>query len=85
MATLRMAGGGGAQEVGGSAVEVDMDAIKGKLLDGKAMAREVREEVREQAEELARTSGVQPGLAVVIVGAARIGFTTGVTTSFTSN
>ncbi|WP_085706293.1 bifunctional methylenetetrahydrofolate dehydrogenase/methenyltetrahydrofolate cyclohydrolase FolD [Pseudomonas sp. B8(2017)] len=46
-----------------------MNAIPGiKLIDGKATAARVLAEVREQVQEL-RQGGVQPGLAVVLVGA----------------
>lgn len=45
-----------------------MNAIPGiKLIDGKATAARVLAEVREQVQEL-RQGGVQPGLAVVLVG-----------------
>lgn len=37
------------------------------IIDGKSLARSVRGEVKQQAEELIRR-GVQPGLAVVLVG-----------------
>ena len=46
-----------------------MNAIPSiKLIDGKATATRVLAEVREQVQEL-RQGGVQPGLAVVLVGA----------------
>jgi methylenetetrahydrofolate dehydrogenase (NADP+) / methenyltetrahydrofolate cyclohydrolase len=46
-----------------------MNAIPSvKLIDGKATAARVLAEVREQVQEL-RQGGVQPGLAVVLVGA----------------
>ncbi len=38
-----------------------------KIIDGKAVAANVRESVREEVETL-KKSGVTPGLAVVIVG-----------------
>mmetsp|Transcript_45794 Transcript_45794/g.127055 ORF Transcript_45794/g.127055 Transcript_45794/m.127055 type:complete len:344 (-) Transcript_45794:179-1210(-) len=40
----------------------------GKVIDGKEIAAVVRKEVREGVEELKRTDGVVPGLAVVLVG-----------------
>ena len=39
-----------------------------RIIDGRKIAAQVRAEVREQAEELQRTHGVVPGLAVVLVG-----------------
>ena len=39
-----------------------------KIIDGKAFAASVREEVRQQVEELKKTNGITPGLAVVLVG-----------------
>ena len=38
------------------------------IIDGKAIAKDIREEVRQGAEELQATKGVQPGLATVLVG-----------------
>jgi methylenetetrahydrofolate dehydrogenase (NADP+) / methenyltetrahydrofolate cyclohydrolase len=40
----------------------------GELLDGKAAARDVRERVRLDAEQLVKEHGVRPGLAAVLVG-----------------
>lgn len=40
----------------------------GEILDGKSAARDVREQVRQEAERLARDHGVRPGLAAVLVG-----------------
>lgn len=40
----------------------------GEILDGKSAAREVREQVRQEAERLAREHGLRPGLAAVLVG-----------------
>ena len=39
------------------------------LIDGKATAARLREDVRHAVEHLQRTHGLQPGLAVVLVGA----------------
>ncbi len=39
-----------------------------KLIDGKAIARRIREDVAREAAELERSSGVAPGLAAVLVG-----------------
>jgi methylenetetrahydrofolate dehydrogenase (NADP+)/methenyltetrahydrofolate cyclohydrolase len=39
-----------------------------KLIDGRLMAGEIREEVRRGAEELRRTRGITPGLAFILVG-----------------
>jgi methylenetetrahydrofolate dehydrogenase (NADP+)/methenyltetrahydrofolate cyclohydrolase len=39
-----------------------------KIIDGTAVARSVRAEIRERARRLAAAHGIQPGLAVVIVG-----------------
>lgn len=38
-----------------------------QILDGKALAREMREEIRRETEKLAN-DGIRPGLAVVLVG-----------------
>jgi methylenetetrahydrofolate dehydrogenase (NADP+)/methenyltetrahydrofolate cyclohydrolase len=40
----------------------------GLVIDGKAVARDVRKQVKEEVEELKRKSGVVPGLGVVLVG-----------------
>lgn len=39
-----------------------------KIIDGKAVAAKVREEISEKVKKLTETSGVTPGLAVIIVG-----------------
>ncbi|KAL1500336.1 hypothetical protein AB1Y20_013000 [Prymnesium parvum] len=39
-----------------------------RLIDGKAIAAQIRKEVKEQSADLLRETGVQPGLAVVLVG-----------------
>jgi methylenetetrahydrofolate dehydrogenase (NADP+)/methenyltetrahydrofolate cyclohydrolase len=39
-----------------------------KIIDGRALAREMREEIREGAEALVADTGVRPGLATVLVG-----------------
>ena len=39
-----------------------------RIIDGRKIAAQVRAEVREQVEELKRTHGIVPGLAVVLVG-----------------
>ncbi len=44
-----------------------MSTASARILDGKAVARSVRDEVRERAERLI-ARGVRPGLAVVLVG-----------------
>ncbi len=38
------------------------------IIDGKVIAREVRNEVKEEVERLNKASGVVPGLGVVLVG-----------------
>jgi methylenetetrahydrofolate dehydrogenase (NADP+)/methenyltetrahydrofolate cyclohydrolase len=38
------------------------------ILDGKALAQTLQAEIQQQVAELARTRGVQPGLAAVLVG-----------------
>ena len=40
----------------------------GMIIDGKVIAREVRNEVKGEVERLNRTSGLVPGLGVVLVG-----------------
>ena len=40
----------------------------GRLIDGKAVAKAIRGEIRESTEALVREHGVTPGLAVVLVG-----------------
>ena len=42
--------------------------MSARLIDGKLMAAEIREEVRRGAEELRRTRGITPGLAFILVG-----------------
>jgi methylenetetrahydrofolate dehydrogenase (NADP+) / methenyltetrahydrofolate cyclohydrolase len=39
-----------------------------KIIDGRALASEMREEIREEAEAFTRETGVLPGLATVLVG-----------------
>lgn len=39
-----------------------------KILDGKALAAVLREEIRQQTERFTAQTGIQPGLAVVLVG-----------------
>lgn len=39
-----------------------------RLIDGRLMAAEIKEEVRRGAEELRRTRGITPGLAFILVG-----------------
>ena len=39
-----------------------------QIIDGKHIAAQVRAEVKERTEEMAKQLGVRPGLAVVIVG-----------------
>lgn len=39
-----------------------------RLIDGKAIAAQIRKEIKEQTVDLVRDHGVQPGLAVVLVG-----------------
>jgi methylenetetrahydrofolate dehydrogenase (NADP+) / methenyltetrahydrofolate cyclohydrolase len=41
--------------------------MSAKIIDGKQVAKDIREEIRVEVEELTR-NGVQPGLAVVLVG-----------------
>jgi methylenetetrahydrofolate dehydrogenase (NADP+) / methenyltetrahydrofolate cyclohydrolase len=38
------------------------------IIDGRALAQEMREEIREEAEAFTRETGVLPGLATVLVG-----------------
>lgn len=45
-----------------------MNTSTAKILDGKALATRMREEIRQEAEELANKHGRKPGLAVIIVG-----------------
>ncbi|HCU25619.1 MAG TPA: bifunctional methylenetetrahydrofolate dehydrogenase/methenyltetrahydrofolate cyclohydrolase FolD [Deltaproteobacteria bacterium] len=40
----------------------------GQIIDGKALGQKIRAEIREQVAVLRRERGVQPGLAVVLVG-----------------
>lgn len=40
-----------------------------KIIDGRALAKEMREEIRQGAEALFEETGVKPGLATVLVGA----------------
>lgn len=39
-----------------------------KLIDGKAISKQIREEIAAETAEFAKKSGVTPGLAVIIVG-----------------
>ena len=39
-----------------------------KIIDGRALAQEMREEIREEAEAFLEATGVRPGLATVLVG-----------------
>ncbi len=39
-----------------------------KIIDGKLIAKSIREEIKKKTEELIRQHGIQPGLAAVIVG-----------------
>lgn len=41
----------------------------GKIIDGKAIAADIRQELKVQVEQLQETTGVTPGLAVILVGA----------------
>jgi methylenetetrahydrofolate dehydrogenase (NADP+)/methenyltetrahydrofolate cyclohydrolase len=41
--------------------------LAGKLIDGKAAAKEIREEIKKEVDEL-KAQGVVPGLAVILVG-----------------
>lgn len=38
------------------------------IIDGKAISAQIREELKQETEELIKTHGIQPGLAVIIVG-----------------
>ena len=38
------------------------------IIDGKALAKEVRAQIKQRVAELAETTGKKPGLAVVLVG-----------------
>ena len=42
--------------------------LDSKVIDGKAIAAEIRREVTLEVDELVKTSGVVPGLAVILVG-----------------
>ncbi|MBV9462691.1 MAG: bifunctional 5,10-methylene-tetrahydrofolate dehydrogenase/5,10-methylene-tetrahydrofolate cyclohydrolase, partial [Verrucomicrobiae bacterium] len=42
--------------------------MSARILDGKAIAREVLDEVRAGVADLKRRAGLQPGLAVVLAG-----------------
>ena len=39
-----------------------------QILDGKALAKTIREELKQNVERFTQETGVQPGLAVIIVG-----------------
>ena len=47
---------------------VKATAAPATIIDGKAIAANIRSEVRQQSTELAEKHGVVPGLAVVLVG-----------------
>ena len=38
-----------------------------KIIDGRALAKEMREEIREEAEAFTAETGVKPGLATVLL------------------
>ena len=40
-----------------------------KIIDGKAMAKQIREEVKEEVAELTSKYGMPPGLEVILIGA----------------
>ncbi len=42
--------------------------MSAKIIDGKAIAKQIREEIKKQREEFETKTGIKPGLAVVIVG-----------------
>ncbi|MGH7829679.1 MAG: tetrahydrofolate dehydrogenase/cyclohydrolase catalytic domain-containing protein, partial [Candidatus Binatia bacterium] len=42
--------------------------VVGIIIDGKAVAREIQKQVKEETEGLKRRWGVVPGLGVVLVG-----------------
>src|SRR5690554_5587043 len=42
--------------------------VDSKILDGKFLARQLRDEIAQRVNELYNKKGIQPGLAVVIVG-----------------
>src|SRR6266849_7135221 len=44
------------------------DAMTAKIIDGTTIARAVRAEIGERAQKLLRQHGVQPGLAVIMIG-----------------
>ena len=39
-----------------------------KIIDGKAISAQIRAELKEETEEFVKTTGIRPGLAVIIVG-----------------
>jgi methylenetetrahydrofolate dehydrogenase (NADP+) / methenyltetrahydrofolate cyclohydrolase len=39
-----------------------------KIIDGKAISRQIREEIRQQTEEFHKETGILPGLAFILVG-----------------
>jgi 5,10-methylene-tetrahydrofolate dehydrogenase/methenyl tetrahydrofolate cyclohydrolase len=45
--------------------------VESKRIDGKAIAGDVRAEVKEEAERLEKEHGVKPGLAVILVGSRK--------------
>ena len=44
------------------------DAVSAQLIDGKALAQEIRQEIAKEIETLVAKTGVRPGLAVILVG-----------------
>mmetsp|Transcript_82714 Transcript_82714/g.162240 ORF Transcript_82714/g.162240 Transcript_82714/m.162240 type:complete len:464 (+) Transcript_82714:52-1443(+) len=59
---------GGKPSQGGKAVDAARGKVETELIDGKAIAADVRSEVKEHAQALEREHGVRPGLAVILVG-----------------
>lgn len=53
--------------------------MSAKILDGKALAQTMREEMKQEIEELKKTKNLTPGLAVVLVGEdpASVSYVTG--------
>ena len=39
-----------------------------KLISGKEVSTQIRQKIREQAQQLREDRGIQPGLAVILVG-----------------
>lgn len=42
--------------------------MENKIIDGKALSKELRDKIAKGVEALAETSGIRPGLAVILVG-----------------